>query len=277
MLAQERDRGKIPEHYKWDLTALYPTDQEWRSQKENLVAELPKLREFQGKLGSSAQQLADALETQSRLEKELKRLSVHAGLISEQDTRVSAYQQMQQEMIQLRSSFGAETAYIEPEILKMDSATVDRFITQERLQVYRHYLDDVTRRRAHTLSEAEEKLLAGALVMASGPSSVYNIFSNADFPYPTLVLSDGKTVKLNDAAFELYRAPPVREDRQKVMAGFFGALGGHRGTFGSLMNSSVQASVFYARARKYSSTLEASLTALPGTYRSLSPERSDRA
>jgi oligoendopeptidase F len=89
VLAQERDRSKIPEQYKWDLTALYPTDQAWRSQKENLVAELPKLREFQGKLGSSAQQLADALETQSRLEKELKRLSVYAGLISDQDTRVS--------------------------------------------------------------------------------------------------------------------------------------------------------------------------------------------
>jgi oligoendopeptidase F len=85
MLAQERDRSKIPEHYKWDLTALYPADQAWRSQKENLVAELPKLREFQGKLASSAQQLADALETQSRLEKELKRLSVYAGLISDQD------------------------------------------------------------------------------------------------------------------------------------------------------------------------------------------------
>jgi oligoendopeptidase F len=260
MLAQERDRSKIPEQYKWDLTALYPTDQAWRNQKEKLVAELPKLREFQGKLASSAQQLAGALETQSHLEKELKRLSVYAGLISDQDTRVSAYQEMQQEMIQLRSVFGTDTAYIEPEILKMDNATIDRFITQEpRLQVYRHYLDDVTRRRAHTLSEAEEKLLAGALVMASGPSSVYNIFSNADFPYPTVVLSDGKTVKLDDAAFELYRASPIREDRQKVMAAFFGALGGYRGTFGSMMNSSVQASVFYARARNYSSSLEAAL------------------
>lgn len=95
--------------------------------------------------------------------------------------------------------------------------------------------------------------------MASGPSSVYNIFSNADFPYPTVVLSDGKTVKLDDAAFELYRASPIREDRQKVMAAFFGALGGYRGTFGSMMNTSVQASVFYARARNYSSSLEAAL------------------
>ena len=258
--AQDRDRNKIPDHYNWDLTALYPNDQAWRGEKEKLVAELPRLQSFQGKLGSSAQVLADALDSKNHLERELKRLSVYAGLISDQDTRVSAYQGMQQEVIQLFSKFAAESAYMEPEILKMDQTTVDRFLTQEsRLHVYRHYLDDVTRRRAHTLSAPEEKLLADAFVMAAGPSSAYRIFSNADFPHPAVELSDGKTVKLSDSEYSLYRASPVREDRQKVMASFFGARGAYRGTFGSLMNTSVQTSVFYARAHKYNSSLEAAL------------------
>ena len=95
--------------------------------------------------------------------------------------------------------------------------------------------------------------------MASGPFSVYGIFSNADFPYPSVVLSDGKTVKLDKAAFSLYRASPSREDRQKVMSAFFNALGAYRGTIGSMMNSSVQADVFYARTRHYNTAQEASL------------------
>jgi len=260
--AQEPDRNKVPSQYKWDLTALYPTDQAWRSEKEKLITELPKLKEYQGTLGSSAQRLADALETESRMEKELNRLSAYAGLISDQDTRVSTYQGMSQEVVQLSSTFGADSAFIEPEILKMDNSTLLRFIAQEpRLQNYRHYLDDVTRRQPHTLNEAEEKLLATSEVMASGPSSAYSIFSNADFHYPTVVLGDGKTVKLNSAAYELQRASPIREDREKVMASFFGALGGYRGTFGSMMDTSVQASIFYARARKYDTTLDAALDA----------------
>jgi oligoendopeptidase F len=261
-VAQEHDRNKVPSQFKWDLTSLYPTDQAWRSEKEKLITELPKLKEYQGTLGSSAQRLADALETESRIEKELNRLSAYAGLISDQDTRVSTYQGMSQEIVQLSSTFGADSAFIEPEILKMDNSTLQRFIAQEpRLQNYRHYLNDVTRRRPHTLNEAEEKLLATSEVMASGPSSAYSIFSNADFPYPTLVLGDGKSVKLNSAAYELQRASPIREDREKVMASFFGALGGYRGTFGSLMDASVQASLFYARARKYDTTLDAALDA----------------
>lgn len=260
--AQERDRSTVPEQYKWDLTPLYPTDQAWRSKKEKLVTELPALKKYQGTLGSSAQRLADALETESRMEKELRRLSVYAGLMSDQDTRVSTYQGMEQEVVQLESTFGADSAFIEPEILKMDNSTLERFISQEpRLQIYRHYLDDVTRRRPHTLNEAEEKLLATSEVMASGPSSSYSILSNADFPYPTVVLGDGKTVKLNSAAYELQRASAIREDREKVMASFFGALGAYRGTFGSMMDTSVQASIFYARARKYDTTLDAALDA----------------
>jgi len=258
--AQERDRSKIPDQYKWDLTAIYPSDQAWRTAKEQFVAELPKIRELQGTLASSPKHLADALELSSRLEKELNRLFVYAGLISDQDTRVSAYQAMKQEMLQLGARFGAETAFIEPEILKIDKATVDRFVAEEpRLKVYRQYLDDIQRRRAHTLDDAEEKLLAGAGVMAGAPASIFGIFADADFPYPTVALSDGKSVKLDKAAFSLYRAGSSREDRQKVMAAFFGALGAYSGTYGSLLNAKMQGAAFYARSHKYASVLEASL------------------
>ena len=259
-VAQQRDRGKIPDQYKWDLTALYPSDDAWRTEKEKVAAGVPKIREFQGTLGSSAARLADALELQSHLDKELNRLFVYAGLSSDQDTRVSKHQAMEQEMIQLGSSVGAEEAFIQPEILKIDKSTIEKFVAQEpRLQVYKHYLEDIERQRAHTLSNAEEKLLAASGVMASGPQSVYGIFADADFPYPSVTLSDGKTVKLDKAAFSLHRASPSREDRQKVMEAFFTALGKYRGTFGSMMNSNVQGSVFYAKARNYHSDLEARL------------------
>ena len=258
--AQEHDRSKVPDEYKWDLTAIYPSDVAWRAAKEKLVSELPKLRQFQGTLASSASRLADALETQSNFDKELTRLFVYAGSTSDQDTRVSIYQGMQQEVIQLGSVLGTESAFIEPEILKTDNATIERFVAQEpRLHVFRHYLEDIARRRAHTLSNAEEKLLAASSVMASGPSSVYGIFADADFPYPSVTLSDGKTVKLDKAAFSLHRASLSREDRQKVMEAFFTALGKYRGTLGSMMNSNVQGSVFYAHARNYDTSLQAAL------------------
>jgi oligoendopeptidase F len=258
--AQERDRGKIPDRFKWNLAEIYPSDDAWRAAKDKMVAEIPKIREFQGKLTASAAQLADALDLVTRLNKDFSRVYVYASMMADQDTRVSTYQAMQQEMIQIGSKLSAEAAFIEPEILKADRATINRFVEGEkRLSVYRLYLDDIQRRREHTLSDAEEKILAGASIMASAPSTVYGIFADADFPYPSVTLADGKTVKVDNAGFNLYRAVPNRGDREKVMAAFFGALGKYRGTFGATLNAQIQSDVFNARTRKYSTALEGAL------------------
>jgi oligoendopeptidase F len=257
---QERDRSKVSDNYTWDLTHIYPSDDAWRAAKDKLAGEFSKLKAFHGTLGTSAARLADALELGSGLSKEFARAYVYASMMSDTDTRVSKYQGMQQEMIQLGAQLAAETSFVEPEILKIDKATIDTFVAGEpRLRNYRLYLDDIQRRAPHTLSDAEERLLASAGVIASAPSTTYGIFSDADFPYPTVSLSDGKSVRLDSSGFSLYRAVPNRDDRQKVMSGFFGALGKYRGTFGSTLNGQVQSDIFFARARKYKSALEASL------------------
>src|SRR5690349_3056927 len=95
--AQQKERAAVPDRYKWDLTQIYPTDQAWRTAKEKLAGDLPMIREFKGHLGESAQKLADALELSSRLSKEFSRLYVYTSMMSDQDTRVSLYQGMQQE------------------------------------------------------------------------------------------------------------------------------------------------------------------------------------
>jgi oligoendopeptidase F len=258
--AQERDRSKIPETLKWNLADLYASDAVWRTAKDKAAADISSLRQYRGKLTSSAGTLADGLDRLFALDKELSRLGVYAGLEADQDTRDSQRQGMRQEMTQLGATFGAEAAFIEPEILKAGKGAVEAFIASEpRLKVYRFYLSDIVRRQAHTLSDSEEKLLADVGPLGSGPSSTYNILSNADFPYPTVKLSDGRSVKLDQAAFGDLRALPNRADREKVMAAFFGSLAAFSRTFGTTMNAEVQKVAFYTKARKYQSSLEGSL------------------
>jgi oligoendopeptidase F len=260
--AQQQERNAIPDKYKWDLSQIYPSEQAWRAAKDKLAAEIPSVGAFKDSLTASPQRLADALELGTRLSKEFARLYVYASMMSDQDTRVSSYQGMQQEMAQLGAKFGAEAAYIEPTILKAGAAAIDGFIAKEpRLKVYEFYLHDILRRRAHTLSDSEEKLLASSSVATSAPSDIYGILSDADFPYPSVTLSDGKNVRLDSAGFNLYRALPNRADREKVMSAFFGALGKFRGTFGSTLNGQVQRDIFYAKARNYGSALESALDA----------------
>jgi oligoendopeptidase F len=258
--AQERDRAKIDDKYKWNLADLYSSDDAWRAATDKLPPEIAKVAKLKGTLATSATQLADALDLGNRVGKEFQKAALYASLIADQDTRVSQYQGMNQEMQQLGAKFGEAIAFIEPEILKIPKATLDKWIPQEkRLQTYKHYLDDIQRRAPHTLSDGEEKLLAAASVVAGTGASVYNIFSNADFPYPTVTLADGKSVKLDSSAFSLYRGVPNRADREKVMTAFFNALGTYKGTFGTTLNGQVQSNLFYAGARHYETGLESAL------------------
>jgi oligoendopeptidase F len=255
-LAQERDRSKIPDKYTWNLADLYPSDAAWRADKEKLASELSQLDAFRGKLATSPRTVADALEKMFALDKNLSRLDAYAALLADQDTRDAQHQGMKQEMVQLAAAFGAQASFIEPEILRLEKGTVEKFIaTEPRLQVYRFYLEDILRRATHTLGDAEEKLLADALPLAGTPSNAYGILANADLPYPTVTLSDGQSAKVDQAAYNDLRALPNRADREKVMSAFFKTLAGFNRTFGTTMNGEVQKVLFLSKARHYPSGL----------------------
>jgi oligoendopeptidase F len=167
---------------------------------------------------------------------------------------------MKNEKRQLATNLDSETAWADPEILKIDRAKIDQFLKAEpKLRVYEMYLNDIVRRQPHTGTESEEKLIADAGLMTGTPSDVFNIFADADFPYPSVTLSNGKTVKLDKAAFNEYRAGSNRADREKVMTAFFNELGRYRSTFGATYNGKVQTDLFRMRARKYDSTLASTL------------------
>jgi oligoendopeptidase F len=258
--AQERDRSKIPDALKWNLSDIYASDAAWRGAKDAFAAEMPTLGRFKGRLTSSAAAMADGLDRMFALDKELSRLYVYASLLADQDTRDSQHEGMRQEMTQLAANFSAQASFVEPEVLKAGKATIEKYLAAEpRLKVYRVYLEDILRREAHTLTDDEEKLLADAGPLASAPSGTYNILSNADFPYPTVTLSDGRSVKIDQAAYNDLRALPSRADREKVMSAFFGSLAGFSRTFGSTMNAEVQKVAFFTKARKYDSSLALSL------------------
>src|SRR6185503_4362948 len=138
---QERDRAKIPEQYTWNLADIYPTEAAWRAAKEKLAAELPQLRQFQGKLASSAKTLADALDKLYAFDKELSRLYTYASMLADQDTRDARHQGMRQEMVRVFTDLGSASAYFEPEVLRFPAGTVEKFIGAEpRLAVYAFYL-----------------------------------------------------------------------------------------------------------------------------------------
>ena len=260
LVAQQRDRASIPDKYKWDLTPIYPSSVAWRAAKDQLAKELPSIRQLKGTLDGSPAALADALERTTALRRTYFRVSTYANLRADEDTRIAEHQAMRQEATLLGASFGTEIAFMEPEILHIGGDKLRQFIAAEpRLASYRFYLEELLRRASHTLSEPEEKILASASAVTAGPSTTSGLLLNAEFPYPSVTLGDGRTMKIDQQNFFDLRQSQNRADREKVMSAYFSALGGFSQTLGSTLTNSVRAAQFYANARKYESDLAARL------------------
>ncbi len=256
------ERSEISVEYTWNLADLYPTDEAWDQSKKDLVAKMGGIEQYKDKVGSSAATLLACLEFNSEINKELSRLYCYAGMKSDQDTRNADNMAKKQELIQIWTDYDSKNSFIEPELVKLDSKTIEKFLKKEpKLKPYKMYLYDIQRQKAHLLSDKEEKIIAEAGLMSSGPQSIYTIFSNAELPYPEIKLSDGTDVTLNPSAYVQYRACPNREDREKVFQEFWKAHQEFKQTFGADLYANVKSDMFYARVRKYKNCLESALDA----------------
>jgi oligoendopeptidase F len=260
MEGQVRERSSLPDQYTWNLADLYPSDTAWEEAYRNLDARVTGVARYRGMLASSAAQLLACLEERAGWYREFQRLASYASNKSNEDTRVPKYQAMLQQVSQLATKAGTEGSFIEPEIVAMDETVLRSFLDQEPgLAAYRFYLLNVLRRKAHMLSDKEERIVAEAGRMADAPGTIYNVMSDAELPYPEITLKDGRRVTLNKSAFSRYRAEAGRDDRELAFKAFFETFKRFESTFGAQLFAKVSADLFYARARGYGSTLEMAL------------------
>ena len=258
--AAEASREEIDERYRWKLEDLYPTIEEWKRHKNAIAQQIDRLVEYKGRLAESAATLGAALSLYFELRKGFYKLHSYAHQLSDQDVRVAAHQEFMQEIQSLGTIFGEKTAFLVPELTYTDPEILENYLnTTPALEEFSMFLQDIQRMREHTLSEAEETLLASVGDVTGATENVFNIFSNAEFPYPEVTLSSGEAVTLTSPNYSKHRTSAVREDRQKVMQSFFDAHGQFKNTFGANLAANLKSDYFYAKNRKYASCLEASL------------------
>jgi oligoendopeptidase F len=253
-------RSDIPAKYQWRLQDIYPTDQLWESDFSKVEALLPKVAEFKGRLAESGKTLLVSLQLQDSVWNIMDRLYVYAGLHSDQDTRVSTYQEMIGRAGSLRSRVRQATAYIEPEILTISQAKLDELINSETgLKLYQHYIDNIIRMRAHTLSTSEEEILALAGNLTRAPERIFTMIDDADIEFPSIKDETGNEVQLTHERYYKFLESTDRRVRKDAADAYNSAYLTYLNTLGATLNGGMAKDVFFSKARKYNSSLEAAL------------------
>ena len=244
----------------WAVEDIYPTEEAW-SQALSESASLPEeLAAYQGKLGESAETLLSYLTRMEEISHQADRLFVYAMLRADEDTANSTHQAMKGKCFSFLVSLSSATAFEGPELVAIPDETLDAFYAQEPgLTKYRRYLTKARLEKPHILSQAEEKLLAGAAEVGAAPSNIFNTLNNADMTFPAVTDSEGVTYPLTNGSYISLMERSDRTLRENAFRSFYGVYESYANTLAASYNAEVRKNLFFAKARKYHSALAAAM------------------
>ena len=255
-----RARDQIPQEDTWALEDLYPSDESWEQALSALTARQAEAAAFAGKLGESGETLCAFLHLVEDVDGQTELLANYAMRKADQDTRNATYQAMVGKLMGVLTAVSAAFSFATPEIMAIPEEDLEGFYkAAPGLERYRRYLNNERRRREHTLSAAEERLLAAAGEMANAPETVFGSFLNADMRYPDAVDSEGKPHALSQSTFVPLEESGDRALRKSAYENLYNTLGGMRNTAAGLLDAQNKQQKFFATARKYGSAREAAM------------------
>lgn len=253
-------RDKIEDKYKWNLTHIYAEESLWESDFKYIEDNLGKYEQFKGKLSESPETLLTFLTFDNELEIKLERLYLYAMLSKDSDTRDNKYQAMDSRIMNLYNRVSASTSFIRPELLEIPEEKLFEMISaKEELKIYKHQIEELLRKKKHTLPKEQEEILALSGEVTQGPYNTFSLFTNADMKFPVIKDEKGNDFELSHGKYYSALYSPDRDFRERAFKNYYKPFKEFANTFSSVFNTNLKGNIFNARVRKYNSAREAAL------------------
>ncbi len=268
-----RNRDEIPAEDKWAIEDLYATDEAWEAELSALAEDQAALEAFAGRLSESGETLYAYLRKSEQVNARAELLGNYCMRRADEDTRNAVYQAMTGKFISVVVALGAAVSFETPEIMAISDEQLDGFYAAcPQLERYRRYLTNERRMNAHTLSAAEEKLLAAAGEMAQAPDTIFGSLNDADMKFPDAVDAEGGAHQLTQGTFVHLEESPDRVLRKSAYENLYDTFDSFKNTSAAILNAQNKQLKFFAEARHYENAFEKSLdrTNVPtSVYRNL--------
>lgn len=252
-------RSEVAAADTWDLSSLFPHDDAWEKAFGEWEHMIPEYDHYRGKLGDSVDVVSDCLRFETKLERLGDRLGTYAFLKETEDVSNSKYQGMKARYIGIATKAGEAGSFFRPEILALPDEKLQEYLQSPKLAAYKLLLDRLVRYKPHTLTTAEERLLALQMEIHGTPRNVFDQLTDADLNFGQIEVAPGETIDLTHSSFMVCLENPNREVRKKAFHQFYAEFQAHANTLTATLAGSVKQDVYHARVRNYPSAREAAL------------------
>jgi len=256
------NREQVPIEYKWRLEDIFADDDSWEKSFSTIDSIVARLEAYKGRVGASADELAQTLMLDTELDILLSELVAYARMRRDENNSLPKYQDMTERIMSKYYQTAGKTSFLMPEIAAIAEDRLIGFIDDEpKLEVYRHRLINQIRQRPHILSESEEKLLSAFGNVSQGIEDTHTMLDNVDIELGTIQDDEGNDIKLTMARFAQLRDNPSRHLRSEAFRQMHDAYSSLGNTLAALFSTQIRSDFLFASARKFNSTIESSLFA----------------
>ena len=254
-------RDAIPARYKWDLTSICTSWDEWQASYTQLDAAIAAFTSFQGTLAKSAAQMLAAFKAMDEMGALSYRVWYYASLHYDEDQRNNEINARRQQVQILFAKQAQASSWFNPEVLAIPIQTIRGWMdAHQDLGLYRFAIESLFHEQEHVLDAQGERLMSFAGRFNSIPYDSYSALTTADMKFPSITLTSGSKVTLTYGQYRaLLETNRNQEDRANAYRTFHQTFADNQNTYAALYNGVLQRDWFHARARGYKTTLDAAL------------------
>lgn len=253
-------RSEVDQKLTWAIEDLYASDELWQKDYEKLKEMLPNAMEYQGRLSKSGDLLLSFLQMSDKISMLLEQIYVYANQKYHEDTSNATYQDLSNKANAISVQVNSALSFATPEILSIPEEMFAQFrVESEGLNLYDFYIKDILRLKPHILSAEMEELLADAGEMADAPNNIFSMFNNADIKFPEIKDEEGETIQITHGRYGQLLESNDRRVRKEAFEGVYATYQAFRNTLAATFSANVKQESYFAKKRKYSSTLERAL------------------
>ncbi|MBI5936040.1 MAG: oligoendopeptidase F [Chloroflexi bacterium] len=250
-------RSAVDKSHTWNAESVFATPEAWSAEVDSILADLPKLKQYEGRLKEGASVLADAFAAFEELNLRAYRTYMYAGFAYSVDTTDQSAAGMAGKAQGMFGQVAGAGAFLNPELLSIGQDTLTQWIKAEpRLAVYGQFIENLFRKQAHVRSGEVEEILGMLSDPFGGPSQTASMLTNADMKIPSVQDEAGNVIELEESAIWKLMSEEDRALRQKSWENYHATLLSYKNTLATNLANSIKQNVFLSRVRKHENALE---------------------
>jgi oligoendopeptidase F len=247
--------------YTWNAESVFKSNKAWEKELKQIVADIPTIKKFQGKLKESPSVLLKALTAYEKLISRAQTAAMYAVFLYNVDTTNQQSAGMRSKAMGMYGQVASAVSFLQPEILAIGKKKINKWVRENKmLKMYEHSFEDLFRKQAHVRSAEVEEILGLVSEPLSGASTSTGVLTNADFKFGRIQDSKGRVYDITQGNFDSQLMHLTdRKARKLAYNTYMDQYVAHKNTLAANLSTSINANVFYMRARKHEDTLSASL------------------